>query len=83
MAKKLKPITTAMFHIHITVGTVEKVIYFHFVAIDQTKSLDEQKAMFNDAVQELNHIYKDYGRFATEYGVLSLFRKFGFEETVP
>ena len=83
MTKKLIPITSAMFHIHIAVGTIEEVRLFHFVALDRTKSIDEQKTMFNNAVQELNHVYKDYGRFATNFGVIKLFKKFGFEETVP
>ena len=36
---------------------------------------------FNDAVTELNRVYKNYGRFATQTGVTRLFESFGFERT--
>lgn len=44
---------------------------------------EEQDKAFDKAVKELNRIYKKYGRFATEAGVISLFDSFGFERTIP
>ena len=42
-------------------------------------SVEDQDAAFDKAVKELNHIYKDYGRFATTIGVTRLFESFEFE----
>ena len=44
---------------------------------------EEQTKDWQAAIDELNHIYKDYGRFATSVGVNKLFEKFGFERTMP
>lgn len=46
-------------------------------------SEEEQDAAFNDAVTELDRIYKNYGRFATINGINALFKEFGFVETTP
>lgn len=56
------------------------IIFFHknWSVISQSES----DAAFNDAVTELNRIYKTYGRFATQTGVTKLFESFGFERTV-
>ncbi len=72
-----------VFHINIVYGDDKTKKLFYFVHKDyKTLDLESQKAAFNDAVQELNHIYS-YGRFATIKGVLSLFKDFGFEQTIP
>lgn len=73
-----------MFHIRISTGDKDLTRVYHFVHKQcQELSEDEQKKAFNDAVQEINHIYQDYGRFATSVGVVRLFDKFGFERTIP
>ena len=73
-----------MFHIRISTGDKNLVRQYHFVHKQyKTLSEDEQKADFDKAVKEINHIYKDYGRFATSVGVIKLFDKFGFERTIP
>ena len=42
-------------------------------------NLSAAKNHFNEAVKELNRVYKTYGRFATTTGVIRLFESFGFE----
>ena len=73
-----------MFQIKISTGDADKVRVYHFSHKQcDTVSIEQQKDDFDTAVKEINHIYKDYGRFATSVGVLRLFDKFGFERTVP
>lgn len=45
----------------------------------QTLTKEETDKAFDSAVKELDRIYKTYGRFATEVGILRLFDSFGFE----
>lgn len=73
-----------MFTIRINIGTENKTVVFYFVHKDKFKlSEQEQVQAFDKAVKELDHIYSDYGRFATETGVIKLFGSFGFERTKP
>ena len=75
---------TLMFRIRIKTGDKnDENIYFFVHKNRELLSEEEQKSAFNDAVQEINHIYKDYGRFATPIGVKKLFDHFGFERTIP
>lgn len=71
------------YFIRINIGDTKRTVKFYFVAKDQALSFDKQDEMFHEAVTELNHIYKDYGRFATQVGVENLFDKYGFERTLP
>lgn len=57
---------------------------YYFVHKDWANiSKEESDKAFNDAVQELNRIYKTYGRFATEVGIIRLFNTYGFEISIP
>ena len=74
---------TVKYNISINHGDNNTTTRFYFVHKDyQTLSKEEQDKAFDAAVKELNHIYKDYGRFATTVGVCKLFEKFGFERTI-
>ena len=65
------------YNIRITHGDNEFVKTYYFVHKKwNTISKEDSDKAFNDAVQELNHIYKTYGRFATETGILRLFDSF-------
>ena len=69
------------YYIHINYGDNEITKRFVFIHKEyQTLSKEAQDAAFDEAVKELNHIYKDYGRFATQVGILRLFDRFGFEQ---
>ncbi len=71
------------YHIRINTGDADKTATYYFVHKDWDKiSQDESDTAFNDAVTELNRIYKTYGRFATPVGVTRLFESFGFERTI-
>lgn len=71
------------YHIRVNTGNENKTIQYHFVHKDWAViSKDESDAAFNDAVTELNRVYKTYGRFATQTGVIKLFESFGFERTI-
>ena len=73
-----------MFHIKISTGSDNVTRVYHFAHKQyDTLSEEEQKEAFDKAVKEINHIYQDYGRFATSIGVVKLFDKFGFERTIP
>lgn len=73
-----------MFHIRINTGDRDITRVYHFVHKDwEHATEDEQKEAFDKAVKEINHIYQNYGRFATSAAVVSLFDKFGFERTIP
>lgn len=70
------------YHIRVNVGNENKTIQYHFVHKDcSVLSRDKMDDAFNDAVTELNRVYKNYGRFATQTGVTRLFESFGFERT--
>lgn len=70
------------YHIRVNHGDDDKTVQYHFVHKDwATISQEDSDVAFNDAVTELNRIYKTYGRFATQVGVLRLFDSFGFERT--
>lgn len=38
----------------------------------------EQRLQFRAAKNELDYVYKTYGRFATQVGIIKLFEHFGF-----
>lgn len=68
------------FYIHINHGDDNKTVKYNFVHKQwDSISEKEQNKAFDDAIKELNRIYKTYGRFATEVGILRLFDHFGFE----
>jgi len=71
------------FHIKVNTGDANLTTMYWFIHKDwETLSEEEQTAKWQEAVDELNHVYKDYGRFATHIGVTKLFDKFGFERTI-
>ena len=73
-----------MFHIRVKTGNENIGHLYHFVHKNyETLSTDEQWAEWDKTVKELNHIYKDYGRFATRTGVYRFFDYHGFEMTMP
>lgn len=68
------------YFIRVNHGDANLTVKYSFVHKDwQSLSKEEQDAAFNNAVIELDRIYKTYGRFATQVGVLRLFNFFGFE----
>ena len=70
------------YHISVNTGDNNKTVKYFFVHKDWANiSQEDSDSAFNDAVTELNRIYKNYGRFATEIGVQKLFDSFGFERT--
>lgn len=70
------------YNIRINYGDNDATSKFYFVHKDwQTISNEDSDKAFDKAVKELDHIYKDYGRFATTTGIAKLFAKFGFEPT--
>ncbi|MBQ8218257.1 MAG: hypothetical protein IJZ79_03035 [Bacilli bacterium] len=71
------------YNIRVNYGNNNLTKKFYFVHKDwETMSAEDQDKAFNDAVTELNRIYKDYGRFATQIGIVRLFEKYGFDETI-
>ena len=71
------------FYINVNIGDDERTVKFWFVHKNyDTLSEEEQQADWQKAIDEINHVYKEYGRFATEIGVCKLFNKFGFERSV-
>ena len=71
------------FYINVNIGDDERTVKFWFIHKNyDTLDEDKQQEAWQKALDELNHIYKDYGRFATEVGVCRLFNKFGFERSV-
>ena len=67
------------YRIRICTGDNNTERTYHFVHKDYEKlSTEEQDIKFNEAVEELNRIYKNYGRFATNTGVIRLFSSYGF-----
>lgn len=70
------------YSIRINHGDNNITTQFYFVHKDwQTISQEESNKDFDEAVKELNNIYKNYGRFATIAGITKLFNTFGFERT--
>lgn len=70
------------YHIRICTGDNNRVHTYYFIHKNhEDLTEDEQNILFNEAVTELNRIYKTYGRFATSTGVINLFDSFGFEHT--
>lgn len=73
-----------MYHIRVNYGDNDETRKFYFVHKEwQTLSQEEQDKAFNEAITELNRIYKTYGRFATQVGITKLFDSFGFTITIP
>ncbi len=70
------------YHIRVNTGDKDKTHMYYFVHESwQTVSEDYTDKAFDVAVSELNRIYKTYGRFATQTGVIRLFKSFGFMQT--
>ena len=68
------------YNIRINHGDNDITTRFEFVHKNwKTISAEESDKAFNEAVKELNRVYKTYGRFATTTGVIRLFESFGFE----
>lgn len=68
------------YNIRVNSGDDDVTIKYEFVHKDYANlSTEEQDKVFNEAVKELDRIYKNYGRFATTTGVVRLFNSFGFE----
>ena len=71
------------YNIRVNIGDNNNTVKFFFVHKDYaTISEEASNEAFDKAVKELNHVYKDYGRFATKTGVIKLFETFGFEYTI-
>ena len=69
--------------IQIANGDANTISRYYFVHKDwKNISKEESDAAFDSAVKELNHIYSEYGRFATQTAILNLFHKFEFELSV-
>lgn len=72
------------YSIRVNHGDADVTVKYYFVHRNFASMTDEeQNKAFDRAVKELNRIYKTYGRFATESGVVSFFSSFGFERTIP
>ena len=72
------------YSIRVNVGDEDKTVKFQFAHKDfMTLNEEQQNEQFDKAVKELDHIYKDYGRFATTKGVCNLFESFGFIQSTP
>lgn len=72
------------FNIRVNHGDDNVTTMYYFVHKDyETLSEEEQRKAFDDAVHELNRVYKTYGRLATETGIARLFATFGFERSLP
>lgn len=68
------------YFIRVNNGDNDTAVKYSFVHKDWDKlSKEEQDKAFDNAVKELERIYKSYGRFATTTGVIRLFSSFGFE----
>ena len=71
------------YNIRVNHGDANITTKFYFVHKDwATISQEDSDTAFDKAVKELNRVYKNYGRFATEVGIVKLFESFGFERTV-
>lgn len=70
------------YKIRVNTGDNDVTTQFWFVHSGYANiSEEESDKAFDKAVKEFNHIYKDYGRFATQAGVTKLFEAFGFMRT--
>lgn len=80
----MKPTEINMFNIRIVSGDAKTERMYYFVHKNYRNLTKEEQAVeFDKAVKELNHIYNDYGRFATSKAIIALFKKFDFEQTIP
>lgn len=71
------------YHISINHGDKDITVRYLFVHKDwQIISQEDSDKAWDTAVKEINRIYKTYGRFATEVGVVNFFNSFGFERTI-
>ena len=71
------------YHINVKTGDDNVTNTYYFVHKQWADiSPEESDKAFDNAVHELDYIYKTYGRFATSVGVIRLFDKFGFENTI-
>ena len=72
------------YSIRVNVGDDDRTVRFQFAHKDfMNLNEEQQNEQFDKAVKELDHIYKDYGRFATTKGVCNLFESFGFIQSTP
>ena len=71
------------FHIRVNNGDENTTRMYWFVHKEwETKAEEDQMKEWDAAVKELNHIYKNYGRFATTTGITKFFDVHGFERTI-
>lgn len=71
------------YFIRVNHGDADTTVNYEFTHKNyKDLSKEEQDEAFNKAVTELDRIYKTYGRFATQAGVLRLFDSFGFERSI-
>ncbi len=71
------------YHINVNTGDADVTRTYYFVHEDHATITDEESdRLFDQAVKELNRVYKTYGRFATSVGVTRLFKSFGFDQTI-
>lgn len=72
------------YSININYGDNNNTKKFYFVHKEWNNiSKEEQDKEFHKAVTELNRIYQNYGRFATQVGIIKFFNSFRFEHTIP
>ncbi len=72
------------YSINVNYGDKDITHKFYFVHSKwNVLSVEEQNKAFHEAVMELNRIYQNYGRFATQVGITKFFNSFGFENTIP
>ena len=69
--------------INIAYGDEKIVKTFYFIPKDTSWTIEKRIEEFDKAVKELDYIYESFGRFATTTGVCNLFKKYGFERTIP
>lgn len=69
-----------LYNVHVPVGDSGQAVLFQFrhVSREHLLSCDTDK-IFTYAINELNKIYTNYGRFALEDAVSNLFASYGFE----
>lgn len=70
------------YNIRVNYGDNNRTNKFYFAHKDwRNVTQEESDKAFDSAVKELNRIYKTYGRFATEVGIIRLFESYGFERS--
>ena len=71
------------YRIRVNHGDADTTVTYDFVHKDHAVlTKEEQDQAFDQAIKELNRIYKSYGRFATTTGVIRLFASYGFELSI-